>query len=134
MNYEKRVHAAMREIVAEGLAESAHDVSDGGLAIALAESCLAAGGSIGANIDLDSDLRPEYLLFHEGPSRIVVSTQNPAAVARIATKHGVAAPRIGVTIEVGLVIRNRAASLIDCNLARLSERYHGALEGMLHVR
>ena len=37
MDYEKRVQAAIREIVNEGLAESAHDVSDGGLAVALAE-------------------------------------------------------------------------------------------------
>ncbi len=44
MDYEKRVHDAMREIVAAGLAESAHDVSDGGLAVAAAECCLGGGG------------------------------------------------------------------------------------------
>ena len=44
MEREKRVHDAMREILAEGLAESAHDLSDGGLAVALAECCFGAGG------------------------------------------------------------------------------------------
>ena len=73
MDYEKRVQSAMREIVAEGLAESAHDLSDGGLAVALAE-CSFGPAEIGASIDLDSDLRPEMLAFHEAPSRILIST------------------------------------------------------------
>ena len=54
---EKRVQSAIREIVAAGLAESAHDLSDGGLAVALAE-CSFGPADIGAAIDLDSDLRP----------------------------------------------------------------------------
>src|SRR5579862_2962118 len=72
MDYEKRVHDAMREIVAAGLAESAHDLSDGGLAVAAAECSFGSAG-VGARIDLRSDLAPEFLLFHEGPSRILVS-------------------------------------------------------------
>ncbi len=57
MDYEKRVQAAIREIVAEGLAESAHDLSDGGLAVALAECSFGPAG-IGAQIDLDSRPAP----------------------------------------------------------------------------
>ena len=49
MDYEKRVHDAMREIIAAGLAESAHDLSDGGLAVALSESCTA---EIGAEVTI----------------------------------------------------------------------------------
>ena len=73
LEYEKRVQAAAREIAASGLAESAHDLSDGGLAVALAETSFRPAG-VGAEIDLDSNLRPERLLFHEGPSRVLVST------------------------------------------------------------
>ncbi len=80
--------------MAAGLAESAHDLSDGGLAVALAE-CSFGPAEIGAAIDLDSDLRPEMLLFHEGPSRILISTAHPEKVAAIAEKHGVEAPRGG---------------------------------------
>src|SRR5205085_10430175 len=58
MDYEKRLHEAIRQIVSEGLAESAHDLSDGGLAVALAESSFGAQG-VGARIDLDSPLRLE---------------------------------------------------------------------------
>ncbi len=128
MEYEKRVHEAMREIVAEGLAESAHDVSDGGLAVALAECCFGPAG-VGAQIDLDSDLRPEMLCFHEGPSRILISTAQPARVAAIAEKHGVAAPVVGATIERGIEIRQRSMTLGSWDISSLKAVYDHALEG-----
>ena len=106
LDLEKRVQEAIREIVAAGLAESAHDLSDGGLAVALAECCFGPAG-IGAQIDLDSDLRPEVLAFHEGPSRILISTAHPKQVAAIAEKHGIDAPVVGATIETGMEIRQQ---------------------------
>ena len=125
LDYEKRVHNAMREIVAAGLAESAHDLSDGGFAVALAECSL---GGIGAQVDLDSDLRPEILLFHEEPSRILISTANAKAVTAIAQKHGVEAPVVGVTIEKGLEIRQRSVTLGCWDAAALKSAYEGSLE------
>ena len=101
MDYEKRVHDAMREIAAEGLAESAHDVSDGGLAVALAEASFGPAG-IGARVDLKSDLAPQYLLFHEGPSRILVSTANAERVRQIGSEHGVEAIVLGDTMKDGV--------------------------------
>src|SRR6476646_4139013 len=83
MDYEKRVQAAIREIVNHGHAESAHDVSDGGLAVAL------------ASVEIQTDLRPEFALFHEGPSRILVSTMAPEKIEEIARKYKVEALRIG---------------------------------------
>jgi phosphoribosylformylglycinamidine synthase len=130
MDYEKRVQAAMREIAAAGLAESAHDVSDGGLAVAAAESSFGPAG-VGAELNLDSDLRDEFLLFHEGPSRILISTDQPEAVQAIARQHAVEAPRVGATIEGGLVIRNRGRSLLDCGIERLKGLWGGALEKTL---
>jgi phosphoribosylformylglycinamidine synthase len=128
MDYEKRVHDAMREIVAAGLAESAHDVSDGGLAVAAAECCL---GGVGAALHFESDLSPELLLFHEGPSRILISTESPDEVVRIAARHGVAAPRIGLTMNDGLGIGNRGAMLISVTIDSLRENYEGSLEKQL---
>ncbi|MEO7144692.1 MAG: phosphoribosylformylglycinamidine synthase subunit PurL, partial [Bryobacteraceae bacterium] len=124
MDYEKRVQAAMREIAGAGLAESAHDVSDGGLAVCLAE---ASFGGVGARVDLDSAMRPEFLLFHEGPSRIAVSTRDAGEAIRIAGKHGVEAPRIGVTMKDRLVVRSRSATLIDSELESLRKLWDGAL-------
>ena len=124
LDREKRVQEAIREIVAAGLAESAHDLSDGGLAVALAECCFGPAG-IGAQIDLDSDLRPEILAFHEGPSRILISTAHPKQVAAIAERHGVEAPVVGATIETGMEIRQRGNTLGSWDIAALTGRSRG---------
>ena len=90
MEYEKRVQAAIREIVTAGLAESAHDVGEGGLAVALAECCF--GRTEWAPRWRMIRLPPELLLFHEGPSRILVSTAQPDAYcSRSPRKNGVEA-------------------------------------------
>jgi phosphoribosylformylglycinamidine synthase len=130
MEYEKRVQEAMMEIVAEGLAESAHDLSDGGLAVALAE-CSFGEAEIGATIDLDSDLRPEFLCFHEGPSRILISTANPERVAAIAAKHNVEAPVVGSTIEKGIEIRQRSMTLGSWEISTLKTAFDRGLEAHL---
>jgi len=131
MGYERRVHDAMREIVAAGLAESAHDLSDGGLAVAAAECCQ---GGVGAALDFESDLSPEFLMFHEGPSRILLTTPRPDAVLEIAARHGVAAARAGITMKpdpAGLAIRNRGAILISVTIDSLRAIYGESLEKQL---
>ncbi|HOQ47075.1 MAG TPA: phosphoribosylformylglycinamidine synthase subunit PurL [Bryobacteraceae bacterium] len=130
MDYEKRVQAAVRQIVAEGIAESAHDLSDGGLAVALAESCFGPAG-VGAALELDSDLRPEFLLFHEGPSRVLISTSRPEEALRIAAEHGIEAVQAGTTIEGRLRIINRGETLLDLDIAPLRQAWEGALETRL---
>jgi phosphoribosylformylglycinamidine synthase len=130
MDYERRVQQAMREIADAGLAESAHDVSDGGLAVAAAESSFGPAG-VGARLELESDLRPEHLLFHEGPSRILISTGRPDAVAEIAQRYRVEALRIGDTIENVLVIQSRGTVFVDREITRLKEIWSRALENML---
>jgi phosphoribosylformylglycinamidine synthase subunit PurL len=129
MDYEKRVHSAIREIVTKGLAESAHDLSDGGFAVALAECCL---GGIGAKIELAWELRPELALFHEGPSRVLVSTSHPEEVKRIALFHGVESPRIGTTIADRLTIRHNGTDLIDVWANELYNVWDTGLERLLH--
>jgi len=128
MDYEKRVQDAMREIVAAGLAESAHDLSDGGLAVAAAECCQ---GGVGAALNLESDLRPEFLLFHEGPSRILISTASADAVLEIAALHAVAAPRVGITMQGDLAIGNRGEMLISVTIDSLRSTYEESLEKRL---
>ena len=131
MAYEKRVHEAIRRIIKEGLAESAHDLSDGGLAVAIAESSFGPA-HVGARLHLDSDLSPEFLLFHEGPSRIVVSTEHPDEVEKIAKNNGVHALRIGVTIMEQIEIGNRRNVLVASPIADLKSGWENSLEGILH--
>jgi phosphoribosylformylglycinamidine synthase len=126
MDYEKRVQEAMRDIAAAGLAESAHDISDGGLAVALAEASFGDDGA-GAAIRLDSDMRADHLLFHEGPSRIVISTKNPDAIQEIASRHEVDSLVIGETTKDTLTISAMGGTVIDCNLADLKHHWEQAL-------
>lgn len=129
LEYEKRVQQAIREIVAGSLAESAHDLSMGGLAVALAE---AAFRGIGAAIELpESPLSPEMLLFHEGPSRILLSTAHVQQVEDMAKKHGVECVRLGRTVNDGLRIRQGSTTLIDCGLQELKSTWEAALDRLL---
>ena len=109
MDYEKRVQATIRELVRERAVESAHDVGDGGLAVALAECCFRSG-EYWRGYQLDSDLPPELLLFHEGPSRILVSTATPERVFAAAKKNGIQAITIGVTLDSRVTIRTGTRS------------------------
>lgn len=129
MDFEKRVQAAIRQLISEGLAESSHDLSDGGLAVALAECAFENG--IGASIALESHARPEMLLFGEAPSRILVSTNDPSRIQSVVAEYGVPALDIGVTIKDKLEVRNRHTPLLDCDVLNLRRIWAGALEGQI---
>jgi phosphoribosylformylglycinamidine synthase len=76
LELEKKVQQACLRMADEMLLRSAHDCSEGGIAVAIAESCFSSLGrdGIGANIDLAAQgLSTEALLFGESPSRIVIS-------------------------------------------------------------
>ncbi len=132
MEYEKRVQATIRELIRERAVESAHDLGDGGLAVALAECCFGPAG-VGADVELDSPLRPELLLFHEGPSRILVSTNAPDRIMTVASKNDVSAVTIGVTVEARVILRNQGQVLIDSRVDELRSIWNSALEHLLHT-
>jgi len=86
---------------------------------------------MGARIEIAVGLRTEFLLFHEGPSRILVSTSKPENVLEIARKKGIEAAQIGVTMKERLQISNRSEWLIDCSLSDLKEPWEKSLETRL---
>ncbi len=130
VDYEKRVQATIREVVRERGVESAHDLGEGGLAVALAECCFGEA-NIGADVTLNSPLRPELLLFHEGPSRILVSTKDPKRIMTIASRNRVSAVTIGVTVEARVILRNQEQVLIDGRVDELRGIWSKALEHLL---
>lgn len=72
--HEKQLQEFCLELIQKGLIQSAHDCSEGGLAIAVAESCFSAPGkTLGATLEFESTLRGDALLFGETQSRIVIS-------------------------------------------------------------
>jgi phosphoribosylformylglycinamidine synthase II len=94
---ELRLHEGVRQLVRGGLVGSAHDCSEGGLAVAIAESCITGG--IGAGIRLPAPPTAETL-FGEAPSRVVVTVSNDrsAAARQVLEAAGVPVAEIG---EVG---------------------------------
>src|SRR5678815_4604514 len=75
LDRELAVQKACLAAAEAGLLLSAHDCSDGGLAVALAESCFSSAGreAIGADVELKGEHGPAAMLFSESPSRIVIS-------------------------------------------------------------
>ena len=102
-----------------GALSSAHDVAEGGLAVALAECCLAGG--LGADVELDPAIAPdvEAALFGEGPGGFVVSGSE-AAIDELGARVAVRA--LGAVGGETL----RIAGLLETPLAEL-EQAHGAL-------
>jgi phosphoribosylformylglycinamidine synthase len=130
MELEKRVHSAAREVALQGLAEAAHDLGDGGLAVALAE-CTFSG--IGADVALTSTLSPQLALFHEGASRVLVATSKVEEVLALAQRHAIPAEVIGKTTASHLKISLNGAHLLTVGVDKLYKTWDEALEESLHV-
>ena len=95
---ERRLIDALLETIKAGAVRSAHDCSDGGLAVALAECAIINRDQpFGFDVDLSAwaTLPHRALLFGEGHGRVVVSTADSAAVLTVAQRHGVPARVIG---------------------------------------
>ena len=79
LNLERQVHLFLREIINKSIVNSAHDLGDGGLAIAIAECCISSG--YGAEIILpQSESRLDRLLFAEGGARVLVSCSSSQSI------------------------------------------------------
>ena len=128
---ERALIDALLDSIAAGVVGSAHDCSDGGLAVALAECCIMnRGHAVGAEVDLGawSALPLRALLFGEAQGRVVIATANPADVIATATRHGVPAARIGTVTAGSGVLRLRVGKrAIDAPLATLADAYHEAI-------
>ena len=117
--------------IAAGEVRSAHDCSEGGLAVALAECTMGnREAMLGAEVDLSvwAALPLRALLFGEAQGRIIVSTSDAAALITRATAAGVSAHRIGVVraSSHGLTFRIGTRT-IGAPLARIASAYHDAI-------
>jgi phosphoribosylformylglycinamidine synthase II len=115
----RALHAAVRQGVRSGALRSAHDVAEGGLAVALAEACLAGG--IGATIDFGAEVE-EAALFGEGPGAFVVSGPREAL-----SRFGGAAHVLG-TVGGGAL---RIEGVLAVPLQDLSRAHASGLAGLM---
>jgi phosphoribosylformylglycinamidine synthase len=111
---ERAVQQACLAAIRAGFVSSAHDCSDGGLAVAVAESCITGPEQHrGAALDIPGEMRPDALLFGESASRIVVSVP-PDQVERlraIAREHKVPCAILGAVGGDHLALRGRRFNL-----------------------
>jgi phosphoribosylformylglycinamidine synthase len=117
--------------------QSAHDISDGGIAVTLAESCFAAASSVGANVNLDPDGPAEHALFNERGARCVVSASPTklAAVLATARQYGVGARAIGkVHLGNALCIEYKGSAVVDSSLDPLRDVWANSLERTLAAK
>ncbi|MQC16813.1 MAG: phosphoribosylformylglycinamidine synthase subunit PurL [Chloroflexi bacterium] len=106
LDLERRVQDLVLDLHERAFLTAAHDLADGGLAVALAEMCIAAGVGIDAS-GVDVGERLDGTLFGEAPSRFLVATQRPGPVVEFAQAHGIPATVLGVVggerLRLGLV-------------------------------
>ncbi len=121
---EKRLHRLVLAAAHERVLRSAHDVAEGGLAVALAECCFGGPG-LGARIALEGGMRTDALLFGESQSRMVVSVRRRhlGRLRDLARKDDVPCTVLGEVRAGSLVI----GDLVDLPVEAARERWRRAL-------
>jgi phosphoribosylformylglycinamidine synthase len=126
------IHHALLGLIRKGFVRSAHDCSEGGLAVTIAESCF--GTNFRATVDLgDTQQRPDVVLFNETQGRIVISVSpsDKAAVEAELSKSGVPFRAIGaVTAQADLSITT-GTSVFAWPVATLNETFEGAIPSLM---
>jgi phosphoribosylformylglycinamidine synthase len=142
LKQETALQKCLRELIKERAIESAHDCSEGGVAVALAEASFvkpkpaAAASYVGAEVDLNSNgVFTEAILFGEAASRVVISCDPKKAeiIQQIAVRWGVRADRIGRTIPEKLVISIDGRQAVSAKVSDLRQVWDTALLKALHV-
>jgi phosphoribosylformylglycinamidine synthase len=126
---EATLQRALVALIRAGLVESAHDCADGGLAVALVESALPGG--VGLSVRLPGQqLAPEFLLFGEDASRVVLSCDpiHLPRIKQVAEEYGVFADALGETGSDRAEIAVDGQSVISASVQELRDAYEGALE------
>jgi phosphoribosylformylglycinamidine synthase len=126
---EAALQHAMLELARAKLVKSAHDISDGGFAVCLAEACIATGHGASVTLPSSEDAPAHALLFSEEPSRIVVSLPagNVGEVGDICKRYGVPFEKIGRVTGQTLAIDG----VCEVPIEELSESHAAALDSIV---
>lgn len=121
LDTEKRLLEAVLGAIQQGLVKSAHDLAEGGLAVALAESCIS--GKVGAKVQLETSLRPDVALFSETQSRILLSASpsQAAELEQYIASRGVPVANIGVVTGTTLEVQVNGAATLNRPIAGLKQ-------------
>jgi phosphoribosylformylglycinamidine synthase len=134
---ERAVQEGCLQAAEAGLLHSAHDCSDGGLAVALAECCFSSlnTAAIGADVDLDGVLSIASLLFSESPSRIIISfdESSQGVFEQIASRQNCPFTIIGHVKGNRLRLRAKGGDAIDAGIAELENTWRNSLSQRLRA-
>lgn len=133
LSFEKRMHDAVRALIASGHCRSAHDLSDGGLGVALAESILGAPEGLGASVEITNDQRMDVTLYNESQSRAIVSVRPAFAkeALDLFAKHGIPAEIIGsVTCKNDLVFAS-GKQKVSWTRSELHSAYENSIPSLM---
>lgn len=132
LELEKSVQLTVLEAIKNDLVNSAHDCSEGGLAVALSECCISNNEKmIGAEIDnLDFDIRNDVMLFGEAQSRIIISCkpENISKIEGIAKEYNAPFRIIGKTKGQSLTIYKNNEKLIAASIYLLKESWASTIK------
>ena len=135
---EKRVQTACLEAVESGIVNSAHDCSEGGLAVTLVESCITNSKKLlGATIKLDTvkddDIRLDELLFGEAPSRIVISASKNHldTLQKIAKKHSIPFFVLGSVGGAKFKVQHKNETVLELDVKKISAVWRDAIPSRL---
>ena len=134
LDVEAALQKAAMEMISTGLVKSAHDCSEGGLAVALSECCFrGSDDAVGCEVEITESFRADAALFGETQSRIIISAakDNTEKLAEIAGRHGVPFRVMGRVGGGSLVIRRDGQSLIDAPASSLKKAWQEAIPKML---
>jgi len=131
-SYENRLYDATLEMIKAGFIKSAHDISDGGFAVALAESCLMnRNNPVGCSVNINYNTRKDFELFNEAQSRIIISLrkEDEDKCREICTKHEIGFENIGNIGGDKLMINKD----INLNLETLIDAYYNSIQRIMET-
>lgn len=130
--YEKRLQELILKLIDESLINSAHDISDGGIAVALAECCIMnPDNETGCEIDFEYKGRKDFQLFAETQSSIIVTADqsNIKKITELAVEFQIDAAKIGETKGNRLKINFD----IDVPLREVKEAYYNSIGNIMDL-
>ncbi len=133
---ERRVQRVCIEAVEKGLLQSAHDISEGGLAACIAECVFYGENRMGCTIHLQDRMRTDSLLFSESQSRIIVSAkqENEDALIQIARQRNVPIQEIGRTGGKNLTIYHNGEKIVELSVEKTHKIWKRAIPDHFQTR
>ena len=142
LDHEKFIQQLLRHLISKKIIRSAHDISDGGLALALAESCIASNLGIDCRLSATNS-RLDRILFAEGGSRVIISIspedidyfKSQLKIFNLENKKSLKAINIGrVNSTNNLYIKYDDFELVNLSIYELRSFYENAIPRRMRIK